>query len=160
MKSGRKNMVTYPEHPKYPDCFPKNIHEKIIAEGAKSNKLTVYRICNKGIISRDTFISSFEEKINESDTFNRDIYLANEYHIEDYSTSCFEKIKDANDILKCKKKYHDGPILITGELNPCYGLSLREKDRKIDSIIKKLKKSHVHWWIYKNCDPSDDFEKT
>ena len=144
----------------FPDCYPSNLYEKIIEDGAKENTFSAYRVSNYNVINKDTFLSSFEEFCLESgNNINRDLYYAyldGMQNIGNFSVSFFEEKKNAEMILKLKKKYHDGPILIYGNILPQYGLSMRTCDSKSH---RKAKKSHIDLWKYKDIDPSATFSK-
>lgn len=143
---------------KYPDCFPDNIEELITADGAGAYEYTYYRVCKDGSINRDAFKSTFEECLEDNNSVhNRDIFLerCNAIDIGDYSTSGFEKLRDAKSILKCKKKYHDGPIIVVGQTVPACGLCMRTKDSK----SRHARNSHIDWWIYKDAHPEVYFEQ-
>lgn len=143
---------------RYPDCFPANIEELIIQDGAGENEFPYYRVCNNDKIDRDAFKGTYEESLTQcAGGHNRDMYLASKEttDIGDYSTSGFEKLRDAKNILKCKKKYHNGPIIAVGKTVPSCGLSMRTKDSK----TRKKKNSHIDWWIYKEAHPEVFFER-
>lgn len=109
---------------KYPDCFPANIEQLIIEDGEGENEFIYYRVCDNENINRDAFKGTYEVGLDEIGSIhNRDLHLADEKTIDigEYATSGFEKVKDAKNILKCKKKYHDGPIIIVGKTIPSCG---------------------------------------
>lgn len=143
---------------KYPDCFPVNIEQLIIEDGAGENEFIYYRVCDNEDINRDAFKGTYEVALDKiGSVHNRDVYLGDEKTIDigEYATSGFEKVKDAKNILKCKKKHHDGPIIIVGSTIPSCGLSMRTKDSK----TRKKKNSHIDWWIYKEAHPEIYFKK-
>lgn len=89
------------ENNKYPDCFPADIEQRIIEDGAGKNKYTFYRISRTGLINRDAFMGTIEERLrNASLQQNRDLTVtsADEVNIGDFSTSGYEKKK------RCPKK--------------------------------------------------------
>ena len=143
---------------KYPECFPDNIEELILADGAGANSYTYYRISRTGLINRDEFIGTYEKSLGETASgHNRDMYrTANEeLDIGDYSTSGYEKLRDAKRLLKCIKRYEEGPIIMEGWTDPECGLSMRTKDSK----TRKCRDSHIDWWIYKEAHPEVLFKK-
>lgn len=146
---------------KFPESYPDNLLDMIIADGASENTFNdVYRVSNCELINRDSFLSSFLEKIRSEDTVNRDAYLAKDMTIDDFSTSFFEKKKDAEKIIVLKIKYENKPILMKGTIIPDLGLSIRTKESKTRNISKKRSKSsHIDWWLYEDADPSYLFEK-
>lgn len=140
---------------KFPNDYPSNLLERIIEDGAKEQLLTVYRICNDGIINRDAFNSSFVDNKNRINTkkglINRDAVLIE--NIGNYSTSCFEDYKEIKRTLRMMQKYHPEPIIAQGVTDPGCGLSLRITESK----FRKRRGSHVDWWIYENTTPQNYF---
>ena len=147
---------------RFPENYPVDLYDRIIQDGGANNKFSkVYRIASYGIIDRDAFLSTFEEyNLNNTDLVNRDVYLASlqkDYDIGEYSVSFFEKQRDARRILKLKKRYHDGPVLIFGPILPEHGLSIRTKD-STNPNRNKSSDSHIDLWKYENIDMSNLFE--
>lgn len=104
-----------------------------MADGAGTNSYTCYRISRAGLINRDEFIGTYEKSLRETTSgHNRDMYrtVKEELDIGDYSTSGYEKLRDAKRLLKCIKKYEEGPIIMEGRTDPECGLSMRTKDSK------------------------------
>lgn len=142
----------------YPECFPENIDELIRSDGAEENIYTYYRISRTGLVNRDAFLGSYEESLKCNQfVHNRDMFLASQEQLDigDYSTSGYEKIRDAKSRLKCMKKYEEGPVILVGETNPTCGLSMRTKESK----TRHCRNSHIDWWIYKDACPEVFFEK-
>lgn len=84
-------------------CFPAYIPEEEIRKaGAKENEYNVYRICKWGELNQHAFISTYEEVLERDGNVN-DLDLND---ISSFSTSCFEKEKDAKRMMKffTKKK--------------------------------------------------------
>ena len=140
----------------YPDCFPENIEELIILDGAGKYEIKYYRICRSGMIDRAAFRSSFEDAdVRNGGTHNRDVYLdSKEGKIEDigqFSTSGFEKVSAAKRCLKMMKKHYDGPVIAEGKTTPACGLSMRTRESRFRQ--KKGERSHIDWWIYEDAEP-------
>ena len=141
----------------FPEDYPFDLREKIIEDGGAENAFDcVYRVARSGIINRDAFLSSFQER-KLGLVQHRDGFLMSQqanYDIGAYSTSCFEKKNRANKILQVIKKHSDGPVLLAGKIVPDSGLSMRTADSKSK---RKAGESHIDWWIYSDFDPSGDF---
>lgn len=140
----------------FPEVFPDDLCEKIIMDGADHNHYdVVYRISNSGKIEKDTFRSSFEEKL----FVNRDMEKAkttNESEIGIYSTSFLKNLSDAKSTLKLLKKHNNkAPCLIVGSIKKCFGLSMMTRNSKTGR--KCGKKSHIDLWKYEPIDPSPVF---
>lgn len=146
---------------KLPDEYPLEIYDLIIEDGGSERTFeNVYRIAEKGKLNRDAFLSSFQERrvkssLNNSYN-NRDAFLAEQEVIDigDYSTSCFQKRKNAKKVLKLKARYEDGPKILIGTILPDSGLSMLTAESKSHRMAKD---SHIDWWIYQGVDPSQDF---
>ena len=138
----------------YPDCFPPNIEELIVADGAGENRFRYYRVSRSGKIDRDAFLSSYEERIiRDQNIHDRDVEKMDQITQKDiglYSTSGFESRSRANNVLNLLRRHSDGPVLIVGETEPICGLSMKTKDSKSG---RKSKRSHIDWWIYKDAQP-------
>lgn len=121
-----------------------------IPEGAKEENIEVYRLCLNGVIDREAFIGTYETIFIKKTNKNKDVPKdsTNPSH---YSTSCFEKKKDARRKLICFTKYFPKVIMAKGitakECGPCQ----RTKDRE------KINTSHIDWWIYENSHPEKYF---
>ncbi len=142
----------------YPDCFPANIEDLIRQDGAGENEFTYFRICRSGLIDRDAFLSTIEENLkSDSGVPNRDLHNASSGRVDIgvYSTSGYEKKKDAERLLRCMRKRFDGPVLIVGKTMPSCGLSMRTRESK----TRRARGSHIDWWIYKDAHPEVFFEK-
>lgn len=147
----------------FPKSYPNDLYDRIIADGADHNTFDpVYRVAVSGEINRDTFLSTFEEcTAQESSLVNRDLSLrqsTDDYDIGEYSVSFFEERKHADRILKLKKKYNDGPVLIHGKILPEHGFSIMTKDSN-DPKRKNKKDSHIDLWKYEDVDLTCLFTK-
>ena len=146
---------------RFPESYPSDLYDRIIQDGAANNTFDrVYRVASYGIVNRDAFLSTFEEfTLPKTDLANRDVYLASlqqNYDIGDYSVSFYEKQKDAIRILKLKKRYYDGPALISGMILPEHGLSIRTRESADKN--RRRKDSHVDLWKYERADMTNVFE--
>ena len=131
-------------------CFPAYIpEEEIIIAGAKENEYNVYRICKWGELNQHAFISTYEEVLERDGNVN-DLDLND---ISSFSTSCFEKEKDAKRMMKFFTKKNPQAILAYGNIKKETGLSQKTSERK------PKQKSHVDWWIYKDSIIYSDFKK-
>lgn len=153
---------------RFPDNYPKNLMNLILEAGAKEQSMNVYRVCTKGKVNRDAFNSSFVDKLlRNQNTVNRDA-LQNKVNrdfditideIEEYSTSCYEKLKDIKNTLRMMQKHYPEPIVAKGVTKSCCGPSIRSKELSVINIKRKHIKSHVDWWIYDNTNPQDYFSE-
>jgi len=135
---------------KFPEAFPDNFETDILPKNIPPLTLQVYRICISGIIDKNAFLNTYEsvqqglqQKPPEWDLDDPGIY----------STSCFEKVKDARNILKCLKKYNPPAFIMAGEAP----YTLGPLQRTIERTGKKT--SHIDWWLYRDADPSRLFYK-
>ncbi len=145
----------------FPDDYPKDLYERVVADGAGKNEYDVYRVAELGENNRDAFLSSYTEQKLKNSINNRDVYLAmkqkeNEYDIGLFSTSCFETIKQAKKILKLKERHVAGPCILFGRIMPETGLSMKTENSKSG---RKARRGHIDWWIYKDVDPSKNFSE-
>lgn len=144
----------------FPDSYPTDLLERIIEDGAGNNLFEkVFRVATSGSINRDTFLSTFEESnVDKTTLVNRDLYLQqkNIYDIGDYSVSFYEKRRDAKRILRLKKRYYDGPVLITGSILPIHGMSIRTQES--NNLERRTTDSHIDLWKYRDADLTELFE--
>ncbi len=118
-----------------------------LPDNAKQQNIEeVFRICKKGKIDAEAFHSTYEEG-----THNKDIDLNDP---STFSTSCFEKLKDAKRLFKCIKKWNPSPVIAKGHIAYDSGFSLCDKDR-----FMPKKGSHVDWWIFCGEHPENYFEE-
>lgn len=135
---------------KYPTCFPENFETKILPKGAKKEKKVVYRIIKKGKITRDSFISTYEEIKKGLIPSKKNINLNDP---ELYSTSCNEKYEDAQYALDVFMRHYPTPFIAKGYTHPSCGPCQLTSERK------KSNGSHVDWWIYEESSPHEYFEE-
>lgn len=145
---------------KFPDIYPCNLMECIIADGAGENTIeNVYRIANYGENNRDAFLGSFLTDIIDGKYNNRDVAIAKQCAQADigtYSTSLSESEAKAIKTLEMLEKKYDGPILLKGTITPEFGLSMYTRNSASKRISNKY---HIDWWLYENADPSPYFTK-
>ena len=137
---------------KFPDCFPDNFQEDILPQALPPAKIPVYRLCLEGTLNRKAFLSTYEL-----------VHLGLRPKDEDwerrlsdpgtYSTSCYKKKSDIVNNLKIMRRQHPPAIVAFGVSTSDYGPLQETKYRT------GTKSSHVDWWLYKNVDPSSDFEE-
>lgn len=126
--------------------FPEYFNRFELPKGAKEEAIKVYRACRSGKCDKDSFMPSFEESgfvLNP---------LADPTDPGCYSLSTYEKpthIKRyANSISDMKVPY----TIAIGYTEPRHRVVQRTKERK------KVKSSHVDWWLYKDARPYEEFE--
>lgn len=147
---GKKLMEKDKAEKLFPSFFSNFNYE--LPEGAKEEEINVYRICINGYINREAFISSYESVVIKQISENKDIYEGST-DVSHYSTSCFEKARDAKRIFKCLSRHYPQPIIAKGVTSKDCGPCQRTKEREGG------KTSHVDWWIYKDSHPEKYFEE-
>ena len=139
---------------------PKDLLERIIADGAAQNKyVDVYIVSETGLCNRDAFICTALQNSSTASN-NRDAFLcSNEvYDIGNWSTSCFILFSKIKGIYKLTERRGHSPAILKGTIFPETGYSIITNERA--SVIKGLVKQsrgHVDWWIFENIDVSCDF---
>ena len=119
--------------------------ETKLPKAAKQQDISpVYRICVKGEINAEAFMSTYA-----ADYHNKDLDINNP---STFSTSCFSKVKDAQKLLICMKRHMPTPVIAQGKITSDSGYSLIDKD-----VNPKCKKSHVNWWIFDDEHPENYF---
>lgn len=126
--------------------FPEYFDRFKLPDGAREESIKVYRACRSGKCDKESFMPSFEESgfvLNP---------LADPTDPGNYSLSTYEKPthvkRYANSISDMKVPY----TIAIGYTDPRHGVSQRTKERK------KVKNSHVDWWIYKDARPYEEFK--
>lgn len=126
--------------------FPKYFDRFDLPMGAREEAIKVYRACRSGKCDKDSFMSSFEE---------------NGFHLRplsdpkdpgEYSLSSYEKpthIKRYASLMSDMKVPY---TIAIGYTEPRHGVVQRTKERK------RIKSSHVDWWLYKDARPHEEFE--
>lgn len=131
----------------YPDCFPDNFDREILPKEVKYENKPVYRIIKYGTINRDAFISSYEEVL-------KGLRPAPKIGIDlgdpgTYSTSCNMKYSEAEYMLNVFMRHYIAKGITECRCVPCQLTS--EREERSDT--------HVDWWIYKDANPQNYFEK-
>lgn len=129
---------------KYPPGFP----VEDLPEGAREERIGVYRICRSGKVEAASFLPTY---LNELSMTKEN--LGEEHDIGYYSLSTFFKENDARRALKFFRGKQPCAILSIGCTEPVFGLCQRTKERK------KNAKSHVDWWLYQNAAPHIFFQE-
>lgn len=133
--------------------FPDYFSRFDLPEGAREERITVYRACKTGQCDKASFMPSFEEKGFK--------YFEGEDPTEPglYSLSTYEKPKDVKRFAKMNSDFQVPYMIAIGETEPQYGLVQRTKERE------NRRTSHVDWWLYEDAKPYEafniipDFEK-
>lgn len=152
-------------HNLFSDEHPEDLLEKIIEDGVTQSEFeNVYRISDSGECNRDAFLCTAIQN-SQRDINNRDAYLAlmqKEYEIGEWSTSCWNDLDKANDIIACKEKYGKSPALLNGNILHDSGYSILTVERisikDLPSRKKKKRKNHIDWWIFRDKDVSTCFK--
>ena len=128
--------------------FPDYFKLFTIPEGAKEEKIVVYRACKTGKCDNISFTPSFEEKgcvfLKGEDPKNPSLY----------SLSTYEKPKDVKRFAHMNSDFQVPYVIAKGVTEPQYGLVQRTKER--DPLYKRS--SHVDWWLYKDATPYEAFQ--
>lgn len=139
----------------FPNTYPFDFFDKIKEDGAGDFVIeNVFRISIKGDNNQETFLSSFLNKsISDRDTF---LSMKDEnYDIGFYSTSMISDERKAYKTLQMFQKYHQGPAILKGTIQPAFGPSMFTSDSRTG---RKPNKHHIDWWLYNKADPSCCFE--
>lgn len=123
---------------KYPPNFP--VDE--LPEGAKEERIEVFRVCRSGSVEPASFLPTYLDELS----MTKENY-GEKHDIGYYSLSTFYKENDAKRALKFFRGKQPSAILAIGCTEPCCGLCQRTRERK------KNAKSHVDWWLYQNAVP-------
>lgn len=125
----------------FPDYFSR-FH---LPDGAREERITVYRACKTGKCDRISFTPSFEEK-----GFR---YFADEDPSDPglYSLSVYENPKDIKRFVKMNSEFQIPYTIAVGNTESQYGLVQRTRERE------NRKTSHVDWWLYKDAKPYEAF---
>ena len=150
----------------FSSVHPSDLLERIIADGVTQERFeNVYRISDSGQCNRDAFLCSALDN-SRRDINNRDAYLAEKqamYEIDDWSTSCWEILSKANNILRMKEKYNDSPSILVGNILQETGYSILTTERisikNLPPRQRNKKKHHIDWWFFEDQDVSVYFKK-
>lgn len=127
--------------------FPDYFERFDLPEGAKPEKIEVYRACKTQKCDKESFTPSFEEKgfkYLQGDN-PRDPSL--------YSLSTAEKPKDIKRFVNLNSEYKKPYKIAKGVTSEECGFVQRTKER-----IPSRRNSHVDWWLFKNAEPYKFFE--
>ncbi len=127
--------------------FPSYFSNFKLPEGAKEQKIKVFRACRTQRVDKGSFLPSFEE--NNFKYYKRD----DPSDPGLYSLSTYEKPKDVKRFANTNNKFRPPYKIAKGFTEPTCGPSQRTRERK-----PKSKTSHVDWWIYENAKPHKYFE--
>lgn len=137
---------------KYPDCFPDDFEKHILPKGAELQNKKVYRIIKSGEISRDSFISTYEEVQRGLRPMpKRGMDLRDP---GTYSTSCHMEYEDACLLKNVFMRHHPAALIAEGVTEKSCGPSQLTSERETGK-----KDSHVDWWIYENSSPQNHFQE-
>lgn len=126
--------------------FPDYFQRFKLPDGAREERIEVYRACRSGKCDKDSFLPSFEENgyvINP---------LVDSSDPGQYSLSTFEKPKDVKRFAGVMSDMKIPYQIAIGETDPRHGLVQRTKERT------KKRTSHVDWWLYKDASPYEEFK--
>ena len=132
----------------FPDCFPPDFQETLLPKDLIPVKIMVYRVCKYDKIDKRAFYSTFEEverglcprKMRWEKLLKKP---------ETYSTSCTETLEAALGVLDCIQAHKPVAFLIRGEADSELG--------PVRPNAPETFTDHVHWWLYRDADPSGDF---
>ena len=131
--------------PKYPDCFPADLEKRVIEEkhASFSVRENSYRILRCGVLDRDAFLSTFE------DQEKRGVRKPDRHPtLSSYSTSCFNNIDGAANILNFSFRNEPRASIAVGTIFPQCGPSTDPNQN-----------GHIDWWIYEDASPEKDFKE-
>lgn len=132
--------------------FPNFFKNFKMPVGAKCENINVYRLCFWGEIDRQAFYGSYEAQAKGL------ISIKNISEDSDdpgqYSTSCFENIRDIKKMKKLFSRHYPEVIVAYGTTEKSCGPHQRTIERESDR-----RDSHVDWWIYENSDPQNYFRE-
>lgn len=155
---------TAPKMSVFSSSHPSDLLERIIADGATQKSFnSVYRVSDSGQCTRDAFICTVLDNCQRN-VNNRDAYLQlmqATYEIDDWSTSCWDSLTKAQNLLRLKEKYYDSPSILVGNILQESGYSILTTERFSikDSPLRKKRKHHIDWWIFEDQDVSAHFKK-
>lgn len=126
--------------------FPDYFQRFKLPDGAREERIKVYRACRSGKCDKDSFLPSFEENGYVINPF------VDSSDPGQYSLSTFEKPKDVKRFAGVMSDMKIPYQIAIGETDPRHGLVQRTKERT------KKRTSHVDWWLYKDASPYEEFE--
>ena len=125
--------------------FPDYFKRFALPEGAREESIRVYRACRSGKCDKDSFLPSFEEHGFTLDP------LADPDDPGQYSLSTYEKPTHIKRYACLMSDMQVPYKIAVGVTNPRHGLTQRTRERK------KIRSSHVDWWLYKDAAPYEEF---
>lgn len=126
--------------------FPDYFQRFKLPDGAREERIKVYRACRSGKCDKDSFLPSFEENGYVINPF------VDSSDPGQYSLSTFEKPKDVKRFAGVMSDMKIPYQIAIGETDPRHGLVQRTKERT------KKRTSHVDWWLYKDASPYEEFK--
>lgn len=126
--------------------FPDYFHKFELPEGAKPEKIKVYRACRSGKCDKASFLPSYEEH-----NYQLDPFLAPDDPSQ-YSLSTYEKPNHIKRFASMNSDMHVPYKIAIGVTDPEYGVVQRTSERK------RKAGSHVDWWLYEKATPYEAFE--
>lgn len=129
---------------KYPPGFP----VEDLPEGAREERITVYRVCRSGKVEPSSFLPTYLDELAMTKE-----NVEEKHDIGYYSLSTFFKENDAKRALKFFRGKQPSAVLAIGSTEPSCGLCQRTKERK------KTARSHVDWWLYQGAEPHILFQE-
>lgn len=136
----------------FPDCFPPNFSKEILPQGLPDMQIEVFRVCTVGTISREAFLSSYEEMSLGKKPFPQ-YWEQRKNKPGSFSVSCNDSIQGGLNPLKCVRRPYPKAFLMCGIASSVFGPMQRTADR----IPNYTDKTHIDWWLYKDADPSPGF---
>lgn len=120
---------------------------KLPIQAEQQDIAAAYRICRNGIVDSKAFLPTF------LDVHSKDLDLTNP---SSFSTSCFERLKEAKKRLAFFGTKNPKAIIAEGSIKSESGYTLRHKDK----VSKPSKaSSHIDWWIYEEEEPWSYFKE-
>lgn len=128
--------------------FPPGFPVSSLPDGAKEQRIEVFRVCRTGKVESDSFLPSYLDELSQTkEHFNEP------FDIGDYSLSTYWKEKEAKNKLKFFRGRQPCAILAKGITEPVCGICQKTKERT------GTKSSHVDWWLYVDASPHTYFEE-
>ncbi len=126
--------------------FPEYFNRFKIPEGAREERIKVYRACRSGKCDKESFLPSFEQN------GFRLMPLIDSADPGQYSLSTYEKPKDVKRFAGVMSDMEVPYTIAVGYTDPRHGIVQRTRERV------KSKSSHVDWWLYTDARPYEEFE--
>lgn len=122
--------------------FPEYFNLFTMPEGAKEERITVYRACKSWKCDKESFTPTYEERGMR--------YFAGDDPTDPslYSLSAYEKPKGVKRFAMMDENHPKPHKIAIGTTEPECGLVQRTSERK-----GKSAGSHVDWWLYEGAEP-------